>query len=70
MKITTIRLVLRMVATEDLHIEQLDVKITFLHSDLKEDIYMHQPKRITIQGNESLVRKLKKSLYDLKQAPR
>ncbi|GJV43321.1 retrovirus-related pol polyprotein from transposon TNT 1-94 [Tanacetum coccineum] len=42
-KMTTIRLVLSIVATENLHLEQLDVKTTFLHGDLDEDIYMTQP---------------------------
>ena len=40
---STIRLVLQMVAIENLHLEQLDVKMTFLHGDLEEDIYMIQP---------------------------
>ena len=39
-----ITLVLGMVAVENLHLEQLDVKTTFLHGDLEEDIYMSQPK--------------------------
>jgi hypothetical protein len=39
-KMTSIRIVLSIVATEDLHLEQLDVKITFLHGDLDEEIYM------------------------------
>ena len=43
-KISTIRLVLGMVAVKILHLEQLDVKMTFLHGDLEEDIYMIQPK--------------------------
>ncbi|GJR51063.1 retrovirus-related pol polyprotein from transposon TNT 1-94 [Tanacetum coccineum] len=41
-KMTTIRLVLSIVAAENLHLEQLDVKIAFLHGDLDEDIYMTQ----------------------------
>ena len=40
-KNTTIRLVLRMVASENLHLEQLDVKIAFFHGDLEKEIYMH-----------------------------
>jgi hypothetical protein len=40
---TTIRLVLGIVATKNLHPEQLDVKTTFLHGELEEDIYMLQP---------------------------
>ena len=42
MKMSIIRLVLGMVATENLHLEQLDVKTAFLHGDLEEDIYMSQ----------------------------
>ena len=42
-KMVTIRTVLGIVAAEDLHLEQLDVKTAFLHGDLDEDIYMQQP---------------------------
>ncbi|GJY79999.1 retrovirus-related pol polyprotein from transposon TNT 1-94 [Tanacetum coccineum] len=42
-KMTTIKLVLSIVASEDLHLEKLYVKTTFLHGDLDEDIYMTQP---------------------------
>jgi hypothetical protein len=69
-KLTTIRLVLGIVAAENLHLEQLDVKTAFLHGDLEEDIYMHQPQGFIVQGKENLVCKLRKSLYGLKQAPR
>ncbi|GKB57971.1 retrovirus-related pol polyprotein from transposon TNT 1-94 [Tanacetum coccineum] len=70
-KMTTIRLVLSIVAAENLHLEQLDVKTAFLHGDLDEDIYMTQPEGFQSAGKEeNLVCKLKKSLYGLKQAPR
>ena len=39
---TTIRVVQGMVTAENLHLEQLDVKMKFLHCDLEED-YMCQP---------------------------
>ncbi|RVW88410.1 Retrovirus-related Pol polyprotein from transposon TNT 1-94 [Vitis vinifera] len=65
-----IRLVLGMVAVENLHLEQLDVKTTFLHGDLEEDLYMIQPEGFIVQGQENLVCKLRRSLYGLKQAPR
>ncbi|RVX07254.1 Retrovirus-related Pol polyprotein from transposon TNT 1-94 [Vitis vinifera] len=67
---STIRLVLGMVAAENLHLEQLDVKTTFHHGDLEEDLYMIQPEGFIVQGQENLVCKLRKNLYDLKQVPR
>ena len=51
-KMSTIKLelVLGMVAAENLHLEQLDVETTFLHSDLEEDIYVIQPEWFIVQG--------------------
>ncbi|KAL5742036.1 hypothetical protein ACOSP7_028768 [Xanthoceras sorbifolium] len=69
-KLTTIRLVMKIVAAENLHLEQLDVKTAFLHGDLEEEIYMRQPEGFKEAGKENLVCRLKKSLYGLKQAPR
>jgi len=43
-KMTTIRVILSVVAAENLRLEQLDVKTTFLHGDLEEEIFMAQPK--------------------------
>ncbi|KAH9648557.1 hypothetical protein KPL70_025642 [Citrus sinensis] len=42
-RLTTVRIVLAMCATFDLHLEQLDVKTAFLHGELEEEIYMLQP---------------------------
>ena len=39
-KMSTIKLVLGMVAVENLHLKQLDVKMAFLRGDLEEDLYM------------------------------
>ena len=69
-KMTTIRVVLSMVAAENLFLEQLDVKTAFLHGDLNEEIYMEQPVGFIQKGKEGMVCRLKKSLYGLKQAPR
>ena len=63
MKILTIRLVLEMVAVENLHLEQLDVKTEFLHGDLKEDLYMIQPEGFIVQGQENLICKLRALFY-------
>jgi len=40
---TSIREVLALVANYDMHLEQMNVKTTFLHNDLNEQIYMEQP---------------------------
>ena len=69
-KMNSIRTIVSLVAVEDLHLEQLDVKTTFLHGDLEEEIYMQQPQGYEVKGKENLVCRLKKTLYGLKQAPR
>ena len=69
-KMSSIRVVLRLVASLDLELQQLDVKIAFLHGDLKEEIYMDQPEGFKVKGKEHMVCKLNKSLYGLKQTPR
>ncbi|KAK2998464.1 hypothetical protein RJ639_023404 [Escallonia herrerae] len=69
-KHTSIRVLLAMVALYDLQLEQLDVKIAFLHAELEEQIFMCQPEGFMIQGKEDHVCLLKKSLYGLKQSPR
>ncbi|KAK2366240.1 putative mitochondrial protein [Trifolium repens] len=69
-KLNTIRSVLSIVASGELYLEQLDVKTAFLHGDLNEEIYMHQPEGFSEKGKDHMVCKLKKSLYGLKQAPR
>ena len=65
-RLTTVRVVLAMCATFDLHLEQLDVKTTFLHGDLKEEIYMLQPEGFAEEDKDNLICRLNKSLYGLK----
>ncbi|KAJ4703754.1 Retrovirus-related Pol polyprotein from transposon TNT 1-94 [Melia azedarach] len=67
---TSIRVLLAIVAHQDLELEQLDVKTTFLHGELEEEIYMTQLDGFQVPGKEDYVCKLKKSLYGLKQSPR
>lgn len=69
-KMSSIRVVMGLAACLDLEVEQLDVKTTFLHGDLEEEIYMEQPEGFKVAGKEHLVCRLEKSLYGLKQAPR
>nr|GEX43315.1 retrovirus-related Pol polyprotein from transposon TNT 1-94 [Tanacetum cinerariifolium] len=58
------------VAHNNMTIYQMDVKTTFLNGELKEEVYVSQPKGFVDQDNPSHVYKLKKTLYGLKQAPR
>ena len=51
-------------------IHQMDVMAAFLNGNLQEDIYMNQPDGYIQAGTKYLFRKLKKSLYGLKQTPR
>ena len=48
----------------------MDVKTTFLHGDLHEEVYMQKPEGFFEKGKEQLVCQLRKSIYGLKQAPR
>ena len=47
----------------------MDVKTAFLNGDLEEEIYMDQPEGSMAEDKESLVCKLSKTLYGLKQSP-
>ena len=64
-KLVSIRIVLALVALLDLELEQLDVKTTFLHGDLEEEIYMEQLEGFSKHQKGRLVCKLKKSLYGM-----
>ena len=57
-----------MVALFDLELEQLDVKITFLHNELEKRIYIPHLEGFIAQGKEDHVCLLKKLLYGLKQS--
>jgi len=59
-------MLLTIVVQFDLELEQIDVKITFLHGELEEEIYIKQPEGYNQKGKENNVCLLKKSLYGLK----
>ena len=52
----------------DFDLHQMDVKTAFLYGNLKEVVYMKQPKGFSSSEGEHLVCKLKKTIYELKQA--
>ncbi|XP_057954067.1 uncharacterized mitochondrial protein AtMg00810-like [Malania oleifera] len=67
-KMTTVRTVISIAASQGRPLHQMDVKNTFPHGDLKEEIYMALPPGFS-SSSSSDVCKLKRSLYGLKQAP-
>ena len=69
-QLTNIQILRSILVSEILHLEQTNVKTTFLHENLDEDIYMQEPKEFTALSKEHMVCKLNRSLYELKQAPR
>lgn len=62
----TIRTVLSLALSNDWPIHQLDVKNVFLHGELKETVYMHQPLGFRDPDRPNHVCLMKKSLYGLK----
>ena len=69
LNIVPLEFLLSLVAYENLELEQMDVKIVFLHGELEETIYMQQPQGYLEPEKEHNVCLLKKSLYGLKQYP-
>nr|GFA72670.1 hypothetical protein [Tanacetum cinerariifolium] len=69
-RMKVIRILLAYTAHKGFTVYQMDVKIAFLHSLLKEDVYVCQPKGFINADYSSHVYKLKKVLYGLKQALR
>eukprot|EP00253_Pinus_taeda_P024335 PITA_24335 len=47
----------------------MDIKITFLNGVIEEEVYIEKPKRFETFDQEYLVCRLRKSMYDIKQAP-
>ena len=52
-KFTSIRLLLYVAATFYFEVEQMDVKTTFPHEDLEEEIYMKQPKGFMVKEKKN-----------------
>nr|GEY95520.1 retrovirus-related Pol polyprotein from transposon TNT 1-94 [Tanacetum cinerariifolium] len=54
----------------NMFVYQMDVKTAFLNDILREEVYVSQPDGFVDPENPNHVYKLKKALYELKQAPR
>lgn len=63
----TLRILLTLVATKDMELDQIDFVSTFLNGELDTDVYLKKPEGFTINNQYYL---LKKNLYGLCQVAR
>ncbi|GJV45894.1 retrovirus-related pol polyprotein from transposon TNT 1-94 [Tanacetum coccineum] len=69
-RLEAIRIFIANAASKNMTVYQMDVKTAFLNGELKEEVYVHQPKGFVDPERPHHVYRLKKALYGLKQAPR
>ena len=62
------RTIMELVAHFDLELHQMDVKTAFFNGNIDETIYMVHPKNFASRDAKQMVCKLKKFIYELKQA--
>ncbi|GAB2281423.1 Belongs to the helicase [Dionaea muscipula] len=67
-KMASVRLLISLAASSQWLLHYIDVKNTFLHGDLQEEVYMKQPPEIIAERESGYVCRLKKSLNGLKQS--
>eukprot|EP00253_Pinus_taeda_P030374 PITA_30374 len=60
-KVTSIKLLSSVAVAFDFEVEQMDVKTSFLHGDLEEEIYMKQPKGFAVKGVKLFVEQCPKT---------
>ncbi|GJU72957.1 retrovirus-related pol polyprotein from transposon TNT 1-94 [Tanacetum coccineum] len=68
-RIEAIRIVIANAASKNMTIYQMDVKTTFLNSELKKEVYVSQLEGFVDPHHLTHVYRLKKALYGLKQDP-
>ena len=69
-KISSIRILISLVANLGWPLFQLDIKNAFLNGNLKEEVYMEQPPRFVAHRESGKVCRLHKAIYGLKQSLR
>ena len=69
-RLESIRILLAIASHLNFKLYQMDVKSAFLNGMLQEEVYVEQLKGFVDPHRPNDVYKLKRALYDLKQAPR
>nr|GEX95923.1 retrovirus-related Pol polyprotein from transposon TNT 1-94 [Tanacetum cinerariifolium] len=69
-RLEAIRIFIANVANKNMTVYQIDVKTAFLNGELKEEVYVSQPKGFVDPDRPNHVYRLKKALYGLKHTPR
>ncbi|GJQ94018.1 retrovirus-related pol polyprotein from transposon TNT 1-94 [Tanacetum coccineum] len=67
-RLEAVRLVVAYAKHKSFPVYQIDVKTSFLNGPLKEEVYVNQPEIFVYPHNPNKVYRLKKALYELKQA--
>jgi len=65
-KLNRIRILITLSTKHHWMIDEIDMKYSFLNGELKEEMYLMQPKGLVKHGEEHLVCKLREELYGLK----
>eukprot|EP00253_Pinus_taeda_P029820 PITA_29820 len=68
-KVTSIILLLFVIVAFDFEVELMDVKTTFLHRDLEEEIYMKKPEDFAVKGKKELCPKTQEEEEDMSYVP-
>ena len=69
-RLESIRILLAIASHLNFKLYQMDVKSAFLNEMLQEELYVEQTKGFVDPHRSNDVYKLKRALYDLRQAPR
>ncbi|GJR44805.1 retrovirus-related pol polyprotein from transposon TNT 1-94 [Tanacetum coccineum] len=69
-RLEAVRIFVAYAANKSFPIYQMEVKTAFLNSPLKEEVYVAQPDGFVDPDHPDKVYRLRKALYELKQAPR
>ena len=69
-RLEVIRILLAFACAHNIKLYQMDIKSAFLNGYINELVYVEQPPSFEDEKKPNHIYKLRKALYDLKQAPR